>query len=139
MTARKPNHLKALSGTIQPCRSQTGAMVLDEAPLDECPPAPPWMPNAFAVTEWDRLAPILQVNKLLTSSTLQPLGILCACYGKIVQTYAAGSQPTSSDLAQYRGLASEFGLTPAAQAKMRPADPGKPRNRFGRFGKKPDA
>jgi phage terminase small subunit len=139
VTARKPRHLKSISGTDQPSRRIDGEPLLIETPLDKIPDPPAWLPNAFAVQEWVRITPILQVNKLLTESSVQALGVLCACYGKIVQTYAAGASPTASDLAQYRGLANEFGITPMASSRLK-TNPEEPKgNRFRKFGQRPSA
>lgn len=138
MTARKPRALKMIAGTDQPCRRDDGDPLFVEDPLDEVPAAPDWLPNAHAVREWDRVAKILWAAKLLTPSSVQSLGILCACYGRIVQQYAAGSAPTASDLAQYRGFATEFGLTPMSQGKMKTGAPAEKANRFSSYGKRPD-
>jgi phage terminase small subunit len=139
MASKKPQSLKIISGTDQPCRRDDGAQLFVEEPLTEAPPPPDWLPNAHAMREWNRLAPILAVNKLLTESSMQSLGVLCACYGKIVQLYAAGESPNASQLAQYRGMAAEFGLTPLSQSRLKPnAEPEK-ENRFSKHGKRPDA
>lgn len=135
---RKPQALKVISGTDQPCRRLEGEGVQVEEPLDEVPAAPDWLPNGHALKEWNRIAPILVANKLLTESSLQTLGVLCAVYGKIVQLYSAGESPIASQIAQYRGLAAEFGMTPMSLAKMKtPAAPEKV-NRFSRHGKRPE-
>ena len=135
---RKPQALKIISGTDQPCRRLESEAVQVEEPLAEVPSAPDWLPNGHALKEWNRIAPILVANKLLTESSLQTLGVLCAVYGKIVQLYSAGESPIASQLAQYRGLAAEFGMTPMSQAKMKtPAAPEKA-NRFSQHGKRPE-
>ncbi|WP_205957656.1 P27 family phage terminase small subunit [Pseudoxanthomonas winnipegensis] len=104
--------------------------------VPEVPAAPDWLPNAHAIKEWDRLAPILHANKLLTEAGLSALGQLCALHGKVVQLYAAGEAPVASMVAQMRGLMNDFGLTPVAQGKVRPAgDTEKPGNPFSNNGK----
>lgn len=140
MTAKKPRALKVISGTDQPCRRDEGEPLFVEEPLDELPAAPDWLPNAHAVKEWNRIAQILHAAKMLTPSNLQPLAVLCASFGRIVQQYAAGSAPSASDLAQYRGLVTEFGLTPMSQNRLKPTDGGgkEKQNRFSRFGKRPE-
>lgn len=135
---RKPSHLKAIAGTDQPCRREPSPAV--EMPLlDAVPPAPDWMPNAHAIKEWDRIVPILIANKLLTDAALSTLAQMCALHGKIVQLYAAGESPNASMVAQYRGLANDFGLTPVAQGKVRPSGPPEeaPGNRFQKNGRRP--
>lgn len=87
--------------------------------LDHIPDPPDWLPNAHAVKEWQRLAPILTANKLLTEAGLSALGQLCALHGKVVQLYSAGEAPVASMVAQLRGLMNDFGLTPVAQGKVK--------------------
>ena len=117
---RKPTSLKVVAGTDRPDRD-AAAEVADLPLVSEVPPAPDWLPNAHAIKEWDRLAPILHANKLLTEAGLSALGQLCALHGKTVQLYAAGETPVASMVAQVRGLMNDFGLTPVAQGKVRPA------------------
>lgn len=140
MTMKKPRALKILSGTDQPCRRDQGDPLFVEEPVEDMPPPPDWLPNAFAVKEWNRVTKILFAARLLTPGNLQSLGVLCACYGCIVQQYAAGLAPKASELAQYRGLVAEFGLTPVSNSRIRSsgAQQEEKENRFSRFGKRPE-
>ena len=115
---RKPTSLKVVAGTDRPCRRPESAPVEIPA-LDHIPDAPDWLTNAHAVKEWQRLAPILTANKLLTEAGLSALGQLCSLHGKVVQLYAAGEAPVASMVAQLRGLMNDFGLTPVAQGKVK--------------------
>ena len=115
---RKPTSLKVVAGTDRPCRRPESAPVEIPA-LDHIPDPPDWLRNAHAVKEWQRLAPILAANKLLTEAGLSALGQLCALHGKVVQLYAAGEAPVASMVAQLRGLMNDFGLTPVAQGKVK--------------------
>ena len=115
---RKPTSLKVVAGTDRPCRRPESAPVEMPA-LDHIPDPPDWLPNAHAVKEWQRLAPILTANKLLTEARLSALGQLCALHGQVVQLYAAGEAPVASMVAQLRGLMNDFGLTPVAQGKVK--------------------
>ena len=115
---RKPTSLKVVAGTDRPCRRPESAPVEIPA-LDHIPDPLDWLPNAHAVKEWQRLAPILCANKLLTEAGLSALGQLCALHGKVVQLYAAGEAPVASMVAQLRGLMNDFGLTPVAQGKVK--------------------
>ena len=127
---RKPTSLKVVAGTDRPCRRPESAPVEMPA-LDHTPDPPDWLPNAHAVKEWQRLAPILTANKLLTEAGLSALGQLCALHGKVVQLYAAGEAPVASMVAQLRGLMNDFGLTPVAQGKVKAGgDETKPGNKF---------
>lgn len=131
---RKPRALKVVSGTVQPCRDQKGAAELPT--VSEVPSAPDWLPNAHAVKEWERLAPILVANKLLTEAGTSALGMLCALHGKLVQLWAAGEAPVASMVAQYRNLINDFGLTPVAQGKVKPVGEEPASNKFANRGKR---
>lgn len=131
---RKPTTLKLISGSRKP-----DCPVVDLPVISEVPPAPDWMPNAHAVKEWDRLAPILVANKLLTDAGCTTLAHLCAAHGSIVQLYAAGMAPNAAMLTQYRALANDFGLTPAAQGKVKPSGESEKGNPFAKFGRKSDS
>jgi phage terminase small subunit len=132
---RKPAALKVIAGTDRADRAAPASV--DLPLVAGVPDAPDWLPNPHAVKEWNRLAPILHANRLLTEAGLSALGMLCALHGKICQLYAAGESPTGHMAAQYRGLANDFGLTPVAQGKVRPAGgEEKAGNRFGRNGKR---
>ena len=137
MPAPKPRSLKVIAGTVQPCRD-----VPADGPrlpaIEDVPPAPDWLPNAHAVNEWNRLAPILTAHRLLTEAGTGSLAVLCALYGKIQQLFAAGESPTANMIGQYRALANDFGLTPIAQGKVRPAAEADAKgNRFSKYGKRP--
>lgn len=137
---RKPNPLKVIAGTERKDRAPVADAPVVELPLvEEVPAAPDWLPNPHAVKEWNRLAPILHANKLLTEASLSTLGQLCALHGKVVQLYAAGEAPVASMVAQLRALSNDFGLTPVAQGKVRP-NSGKEENavnKFARNGRRP--
>lgn len=133
---QKPTRLKAISGTSQPCREAKTAVV-DLPVIENVPDAPDWLPNAHAYKEWDRLAPVLVANGLLTEGGISALGILCSLHGKIVQLFAAGEAPTGHMVAQYRNLINDFGLTPVAQGKVKPINANeKPKNKFSNNGKR---
>jgi len=131
---RKPHNLKVIGGTDQPCRRAEAS--LDLPLVSAIPQAPDWLPNAHAVKEFERLAPILHANKLLTEAGVSALGQLCALHGKVVQLYAAGEAPHASMVAQMRGLLNDFGLTPVAQGKVKPLGEKEKGNRFAANGRK---
>ncbi|NYT25384.1 hypothetical protein H0A73_17425 [Alcaligenaceae bacterium] len=131
---RKPTALKVVAGTDRPDRK--GADPIDLPLVSDIPPAPEWLPNRHAEAEWNRLAEILHNNRLLTEAGLGPLGMLCALHGKLVQLWMAGETPTGHMLAQYRALVGEFGLTPVAQGKVKPAEREPAGNKFAGNGRK---
>ena len=134
---KKPASLKLVAGTTR--KDREPAHVVELPVVSSVPAAPDWLPNAHAVREFERLAPILHANKLLTEAGVQALAHLCALHGKIVQLYAAGEAPVASMVAQYRGLINDFGLTPVAQGKVRPSGETEAPagNKFGGIGKAP--
>lgn len=126
-----------VAGTARPDRD--GPPLVELPIVAEAPPAPDWLPNAHAVREWDRLAPILVANRLLTEAGLSALGQLCALHGSLVQQWSAGLPPNASMVSQYRGLANDFGLTPVAQGKVRPHGDKPVENEFTNNGRKPQS
>lgn len=132
---RKPASLKVVAGTDQPCRRQPQAVELPT--IATAPPAPDWMPNPFAIKEWERLAPILAANRLLTEASLSALGVLCALHGQIVDMWSRRVEPNGALLGQYRALINDFGLTPVAQGKVKQGAQEKEGNRFAGNGKRP--
>jgi hypothetical protein len=134
---RKPHNLKVIDGTSR--KDRDSAPIVDLPLVDDVPEPPDWLPNPHAVKEFKRLAPILHANRLLSTASVSTLGMLCALHGKIVQLYAAGEAPTGHMMAQYRGIANDFGLTPVAQGKVRPSGEQEKANRFGRNGKRGSA
>lgn len=135
MTTKKPSTLKLIAGTDRPDRA--GGPSVELPVLMDAPPAMDWLPNAHAVAEWNRLAPILANIGLLTEASVPVLGHLCSLHGKLVQLWAAGESPTGHMLAQYRALVNDFGLTPVAQGKVKPLGETRKENPFQRNGKRP--
>lgn len=132
---KKPETLKVIAGTDR--KDRVNIPVVEFDPLIVAPQPPDWLPNAHAIKEWNRLAPILTVNKLLTDADLGTLGQLCALHGKIVQLYAAGESPGASMVGTLRTLQNDFGLSPVARGKVTPAgNSGERKNSFSGNGKK---
>lgn len=134
---KKPTSLKVVAGTER--RDRAAPPLVDLLVIDQVPKHPDWLPNAHAVKEWKRLAPILVANKLLTEGGLSALGMLCALHGKIVQLFAAGEAPTGHMVAQWRNITNDFGLTPVAQGKVKPTESEPAMNKFSQRGKRPSA
>ena len=132
MTAKKPRHLKIISGTDQPCRRSD--LEVELAVLDEAPPAPDWLPNSQATKIWARLAPICIRVGTLTEGTLEKFGHMCAIGGRIQHLYSANETPPMAMHAQFRALSIDFGLSSLAIGKPKtPADGPERKNRFDRF------
>lgn len=134
---KKPTSLKVIGGTDR--KDRAGERPVELPTLAAVPSPPSWLPNAHAKKEWQRLAPILVANKLLTEGGLSAFGMLCSLHGKLVQLWAAGEAPVASMVAQYRNLINDFGLTPVAQGKVKPVGDGEKQNPFSVNGKRPAA
>lgn len=130
----KPLALKVISGTAGP-----GAhSAVEIEPLRQVPDAPDWLKNEHALTEWRRLAPILVANGLLTEGGLMALAHLCGLHGEIVDCYERRLKPSAYAYSTYRALLGDFGLTPAAQSRVKSGGDGRAAgaNKFGKFAKK---
>lgn len=132
--SKKPRSLKVVAGTERKDRDQPPAV--DLPAISAVPMPPDWLPNAHAIKEWNRLAPILVANKLLTEAGLSAFGMLCALHGKLVQLWSAGEAPVASMVSQYRNLINDFGLTPVAQGKVKPVGETPAANKFSGNGKR---
>ena len=130
---RRPVQLKALAGTLRPCRD-AGRTTVALPLVDGEPPPPAWLPNAYARAEWKRLTQLLRATGMLTVPGLGGLAVLCAVHGQIVARYAAGSTPLGNMLALHRVLSGDFGLK--AGPGLRPSS-GPAANRFEERGKRP--
>jgi len=134
--SKKPIQLKTISNTTRGKKEIESSNVIDLPVVSEVPPPLPWLPNEYAEAEWRRLAPILVANKLLTEAGLSAFGALCSLHGTLAQIWAAGHAPTGHMVAQYRNLVNDFGLTPVAQGKVKPAGKDDSGNKFANNGKK---
>lgn len=133
MPAAKPRHLRALSGTLRPCRD--GGPEAPPLPaVGALPPAPDWLPNAHAANEYERLGRVLLAHGLLHEGAVGTLALLAAVHGKLVQEMQAGLPITSALVAQYRGLARDLGLL---QMVRDPSAAPRPPNRFAHHGRRP--
>ena len=129
---KKPPGLKVIGGTER--KDRAAPPPVDLPTISEVPKPPDWLPNAHAVKEWKRLAPILVANKLLTDGGLSAFGMLCSLHGKLVQLFAAGESPNASMVASYRNLINDFGLTPVAQGKVKQVEEAPAANAFSKNG-----
>lgn len=128
---KTPDNIKRISGTFRQDRSPIEAVELPM--VDGLPDAPDWLPNAHAVKEWDRLAPILYGVGVLTEASLSTLGYLCSLHGTIVQIYAAGLEPNGTLQSQLTILIKEFGLTPKTQSQIKANAEKTKGNKFDKF------
>lgn len=134
----KPPHLKAISGTTRKDRAARQRAIEpppDVPPAIEIPPPPDWLGSAHAVNEWNRVVPILTEAGMLNGLMLTPLAHYCALHGRIVTLTAAGAHVQTSATATLAKMASDLGLTYAAQSRGRSPDGPKP-NKFSNNGRR---
>jgi phage terminase small subunit len=120
----KPTALKLLQGTFQPCRGNP-----DEPKVQLGAPARPSWLKGEGRKEWERLVPYLTSTGVLAEQEQGTLALLCFLHGKIVQMVRHDEIPQAQIIAQYRALASSFGLTPSDRTKIH-AQPKKPKNEW---------
>ena len=138
---RKPDHLKVVSGTAQPCRMN------DDAPkgLDGALVAPEWL-SKRAAELFNQLASIIgemgidsvsDVSMLaMLSSRLEEIEICTATIEDLGRTYSTVSQTgavmyrsrpevaqRNEALRHAQSLLVEFGLSPAARSKVSVSNP----------------
>ena len=110
---RKPNNLHKLHGTFRKDRHGEEGDSLDDAEIGRLPPAPKFL-SPVARDEWVRVAKVLGPAKLLKASDKGIMIAYCKLYELI-----SSSDPDIPIAAygQFRMIASELGLTPAARSK----------------------
>jgi len=97
-------------------------------------PAPPSWVNAEGKKLWQKMAPALFRQKVLTEADTSALAHLCQLHGQIVQGYRRKIPPTAADLSQLRMYFSEFGMTPSSRTRIGITGDGKKENRFKKNG-----
>lgn len=101
-----PKNVHKLRGTPAPGRQQEPEVELGE------PPVPPWLSDAAKV-HWLELVPIGLEMRSLAKTDGPMLALLCEC----LVDYLASR--TASAAARTQSLMGEFGLSPAARAKVK--------------------
>ncbi len=115
----KPTVLKIIAGN--PGKRPLPAA---EPQFPACPTTrPDWLAGE-AVALWDKLAPALDFNGLLTTASRESLATYCDLMGGYIDGRRAGKEPDIKTLQALRLLAREFGFTPSSQAGI--VAPGKP-------------
>src|SRR5262249_55214772 len=133
---RKPNHVKVIQGTDQPCRMMPDEDVGAPA-LERLPDPPDWLPNAHAVREFRRLGAIAVRLGRLTEANLSLFAHLCALHGRIAQLWHGGAQPRGTLIRQYRAFGADLGLSSVIGA-IATRIGSEPAKRFDRFRRKDD-
>jgi len=122
MSRRKPDFLKLISATARPDRQAPPSPCL---PLcDGLPPAPAWLTDLHARSEWQRLGQVLQANKLLNAGNIGALAQLCALHGCLIAAWQTTSPPSAAMLSAYRKALADLTVGVAIAA------PSKKPNRF---------
>lgn len=130
---RKAPQLKIISGTTRKDRDQGNDTSCPT--LASVPDPPAWL-SVEAAGEFKRLASSLFSNGLLIEGSVSPLAHLAALHAEIVKHWKAGSCPSGHLVAQFRGLASDFGLTPVSRSRLAGAPQQTKINKFSNNGKR---
>lgn len=130
MPGRKPDEVKKMHGTLQPCRASQG---VHHEKVDRIPDPPAWLSSPYAREEWHRVAPILHGMGLLTHAGLTSLAVMCAQFAVIAKAAEQDQEIIAAAINAYRGLANDFGLTPVAATRVKPTE-NKPDNPFAKRG-----
>src|SRR5690606_11762732 len=73
-------------------------------------PAPDWLSDE-ARAVWERLAPCLEVNGMLSVPDADQLAVYCDIVGRYVELRRAGEEAPMTMVTQIRQLGGEFGFT----------------------------
>lgn len=116
-----PDAVKEMRGTLRADRRSGGARI---PTLKLVPPVPAWVSrDAIARAAWQRYARQLVAVGVLAELHLEAPAILCMLTAALRRQYAQGQVPKGAMLAQWRGLAAEFGLSPVAGQRLQVAEP----------------
>lgn len=113
---------------------------IDSASTVASMPEPPDWLDEIARQEWNRVAPILSENGVLTEADVTALGVYCQTYSQYVEcqrninekglVHSGKLNPLARHAdtltKQLRGLITEFGFTPSSRGRMEPAEPADP-------------
>jgi phage terminase small subunit len=124
---------KKAQGETRPCRLV--ADVVEFPTVEKIPEAPKWL-NEDGVELWNKMAPMLFNQKVLTHADLDALSHLCMLHGQIVKDYRRELQPTGANLQQLRMYFAEFGMTPSSRTRIGQTGNGKEKNTFKKNGAK---
>lgn len=130
---RQTNAQKIAKGETRP--SQLSANVLVFPTLEKAPAPPNWL-NSEGVVLWEKIAPLLFAQRVLSEVDLEAMAHLCQLHGEIVDGYRRRVLPTAAQLSQLRMYFSEFGLTPSSRTRVGPTAPPDEKNRFSSNGKR---
>jgi phage terminase small subunit len=131
MRGRKPTapHLKVIAGTDRPDREAPDAPEFDL--IEEFPPPPEHL-RVDGALMWNQLGPQLVAAKVLQVVDLYALQQLCYQWQCMCAKQRAGIEINAAENTAFKGLLSEFGMTPASRRKVSSGgDAKKPGNKFG--------
>jgi len=136
---RKPdtNETKRVRGITRPSRLHE--VVVNFPKPEKVPAMPSWVTYPGGIELWNRIAPILHEQNVLTLVDVSFLGHLCQVHGEILDSYARGESVPAHKLAQLRLMSSEFGLTPVGRTRLPKNSAKKRENPFNKNGNRPKA
>lgn len=138
-TGRKPvpTHLKAVKGTLQPCRTNTK----EPQPAADAIDPPPGM-SKLALAHWQTVSRHLQAARILTNIDTTALMLYCETYATwrdaTDQINKYGSVVAGKDeypirspyllvaqksFEQMKSMMTEFGMTPSSRTRIKVVEP----------------
>ena len=112
-TKPKPSALKLIAGNPGKRPINAAEPAFEAAGT----PAPDWL-TGEALAVWNRVAPCLETNGMLTKPDADALAIYCDVVGRYVEIRRSGETAPMNLVQQMRQLASEFGFTPASRTRV---------------------
>jgi phage terminase small subunit len=114
----KPTAIKLIQGTFNVSRANP----TEPKPELGAPDRPKYL-KGEAKKEWDRQVGYLTRDGVLAKREHAMLAAYCVLHGQFVESVRKGTPLIASLIAQYRALATEFGLTPSSRVKTHAAKP----------------
>lgn len=109
----KPAALKLLTGNPGQRPIQN-----EPKPRPGLPVCPPWL-TGEGRREWRRVIREMGPTGTITKVDGSMLALYCALWAKFHEAISTGRHVSASDLAQFRLLGAEFGLTPSSRTRLK--------------------
>ena len=116
MTAKKPDYLKVIAGTVRADRKSPEKPL---PPLTSMPVRPSWLSGVEGVREWKRLSSLMMKNQMLNGGNFSVLAHYCGLHDALSNVWLAGNVPHAATLQTYRGLAASLGLLSFAMEPLK--------------------
>lgn len=127
----KPVELHRIAGTDRP--TNQNRQQCPGKPLEAVPKPPEWLQGVDALRHWHDVLEPLVARHTVSETDLGAFALLCHVWGCLVQQAKAGDPLRGPLVSKYLALCTEFGLTPASAAKIRPESGAAQMTHFSKF------